>query len=921
MADIASLGLSIDSTPVERARDEFGRFVTAAKSAENAAKGFEQSTAKAGVAAGGLSKQITAALNSVEAVNRRLNVRDSFGGAERAADIAAYGQELDKLRARYNPLFAVQQTYRAQVDDISKAAKVGALSEDEKSVALLRAEQAYKNQTKAISLNEQQILKSGKAALVSGYQMQNLAFQVNDVATMAAMGMDPLRIFTSQAGQIYQVLSMTEGGARAALGEIGTHLAAMVTPISAVTAGFVAMGVASAAALNAAVQDSIEVQVALSGVGRASGMTAETIESISLAAARAGDATVGNARTMALEFAKTGKIGPEIAADLIGMSKQFAATFGEDIPEATERMARALADPAKGVDDLNKRLGTYDDRTRQLILNLTAQNRTFEAQRVLMDAAKSGLVDHADATSRIGRAWQLAVEDMSTYWAKLKGRLIQTVEGPSIADQLKDANAELAKLSRWSTEMPSFWQPTQKEVEATVARVKELTAAENERNKANDQAARDRKAVGEGNAVSGIARAVVPDYDRLRTATSELIRLRDAIANPTVFNGFDAYTKLAVLRAEELREHQAEWLKAAIEGGGVAITMAREENAIAMKGITARTTAQKAELAYQQELTRARREDPSNANERADMARSRVFLEAKEQEEQAIKARNFRQQETIDLMKLEAELVGKSTVQAAGLRAAWEVVADAKRRAFERGEELSPVQLEKAKTDGSGWGAKVTSSTSRTEGRRVAEDIATPAQEHAKELERLNALYADGALKVGEYKRAVQLAAESAGNTWHQNATTVIGAFQTVAGAVDSQNKAMVKANQIAGYANAIISTNVGIAKAMELPFPMNWAQATAVAAQGFAAAAAIKNQSKSAPSTSASSSGGSRSSSGSSSSSYQSSMTNQATAPLQQTVVIQATGSRYSREELRDIIEGINTTLRDGTRLEFQGA
>ena len=36
-------------------------------------------------------------------------------------------------------------------------------------------------------------------------QFQNLAFQLQDVAVSLQMGMDPMRVFTQQAGQIAQI--------------------------------------------------------------------------------------------------------------------------------------------------------------------------------------------------------------------------------------------------------------------------------------------------------------------------------------------------------------------------------------------------------------------------------------------------------------------------------------------------------------------------------------------------------------------------------------------------------------------------------------------------------------------------------------------------------------------------------------------
>ena len=63
-----------------------------------------------------------------DVLNQRLGVRDSFGAAERAEDIAAYGRSMDDLRARFVPLFAVEQKRRELLTEISAAERAGALT-------------------------------------------------------------------------------------------------------------------------------------------------------------------------------------------------------------------------------------------------------------------------------------------------------------------------------------------------------------------------------------------------------------------------------------------------------------------------------------------------------------------------------------------------------------------------------------------------------------------------------------------------------------------------------------------------------------------------------------------------------------------------------------------------------------------------
>lgn len=84
-------------------------------------------------------------------INSRLGVRTEFGSAARAEDIAAYGRELDNLRAKFSPMFAAQQAYRTQLGDINQALRVGAINEAEHAAAVERTKTAFAGQVRELT--------------------------------------------------------------------------------------------------------------------------------------------------------------------------------------------------------------------------------------------------------------------------------------------------------------------------------------------------------------------------------------------------------------------------------------------------------------------------------------------------------------------------------------------------------------------------------------------------------------------------------------------------------------------------------------------------------------------------------------------------------------------------------------------------
>ncbi len=164
----------------------------------------------------------------------------------RAADIEAYGASLDALRAKFNPLFAVEQQHLVRLKEIDQALKLGAISETEHATAVLASTNAYQRQVAGLSSVE-------NAARLTSSQMLNLSRQGNDVITMWALGAPPMMIFASQAGQLYDALESGPKGLRGSLAAIraslistATGFMTMLGPIGLVTGGVLAAGAAVA---------------------------------------------------------------------------------------------------------------------------------------------------------------------------------------------------------------------------------------------------------------------------------------------------------------------------------------------------------------------------------------------------------------------------------------------------------------------------------------------------------------------------------------------------------------------------------------------------------------------------------------------------------------------------------------------------
>lgn len=199
--------------------------------------------ASAGAAAAAQQRALAQLGNSSTAVNARLGVRDDFASADRSSDIVAYGRELDTLRAKYNPLFAAGQQYKATLLEINQAARAGALTEQERVTAINATKAAFASQVGAINAaGNAYTAVRGKAVGLNG-SLANLSFQLNDIVSGLLMGQSPFQIMAQQGGQVFQIWQMNRnifGEVANAIGRVGSAIAAIVGIPGLLAIGFTA---------------------------------------------------------------------------------------------------------------------------------------------------------------------------------------------------------------------------------------------------------------------------------------------------------------------------------------------------------------------------------------------------------------------------------------------------------------------------------------------------------------------------------------------------------------------------------------------------------------------------------------------------------------------------------------------------------
>jgi len=146
------------------------------------------------------------------------------------ADAAA----AEQLRMSTDPLYAATAKLNAEIAESTRLYHAGATAPAEyarqQDVLTGRLRQSAQAQD-----DMDRVARKGKGTLTQ------LSFQLNDVATMAAMGAAPFQIFASQAGQIFQVAQMAEGGVKGFAAEMGGLAVAFLPAIAVASVAGVAL--------------------------------------------------------------------------------------------------------------------------------------------------------------------------------------------------------------------------------------------------------------------------------------------------------------------------------------------------------------------------------------------------------------------------------------------------------------------------------------------------------------------------------------------------------------------------------------------------------------------------------------------------------------------------------------------------------
>lgn len=243
--------------------------------------------------------------------------------------------------------------------------------------------------------------------------MRGVPAQITDIVVSLQGGQRPLTVLLQQGGQLKDMF----GGIVPAIRALTAGLVAMITPVTVLAAAFAAFA-AVVIMVESRMRDINRTVAQFKATGRDIDGTwivqlrreLEQLPGVSRSAA-------GDIIKAFADVRNVGATNIQAASRLVA---DLSTALGTDVPTAAKKMAKALDDPLKGAEELDKELGFLTVQQFKQINSMQKAGDVAGAQKVLIDALKAsyqGLNEEAmtplqRATNDLGNAWNKFVGEL-----------------------------------------------------------------------------------------------------------------------------------------------------------------------------------------------------------------------------------------------------------------------------------------------------------------------------------------------------------------------------------------------------------------------------------------------------------------------------------------------------------------------------
>jgi hypothetical protein len=546
------------------------------------------------------------------------------------------------------------------------------------------------------SLSKAEIAAGGVTHAIGAMSTQGMAafHALRGGAEQLLAGQDPFRVLALELNNLTYAASGA-GGLKTAFGEAIGIFRGLLNPVVALTGGIVGLGLAAIGLQARWASAQEKINLALTGVGKSAGITAGQVNQIADAVSKSGEVSRSEASDIATAIASTGRASADATEQATALAKSYSLVFNKDLDKSAMDLANAIANPGAAIDALNARLGVWSAKQIEMVKNLDASGQRQKAAKILIDGLKDSIGEAAEKTDFWSRSWDKVSTSISNFFTATGKGIDKAIGNQSpedaLVDRLADAKDRLEGLRSGHFNLlggVSFGDPA--EIKKTSDEVKDLEAQLNALRKTSEDT-RDAADV------SNLVKNIDPTIQKLNDLQTTIDKIKsvptdklDAASQAVVKNVLSSLQSQHDLLAKDISLSQQKY--------GVTLAQASAEERAAkieIDGIKARTPAQKADVEYLRTRNALldQGKNPKEAENDAQLARTKSLTEAQYQLSEAQRDRIFQSQQSVDQTQVENSTIGRSVDVATTLTQRFQLLAAARAEAHKNGTVVSPDEI------------------------------------------------------------------------------------------------------------------------------------------------------------------------------------------------------------------------------------
>jgi lambda family phage tail tape measure protein len=366
MADIATLGLRVDSSEVDKGTESLTRLASAGEKAEKSSKKVKES-----------SEQTTKTFKEQ---------KDELGRLLASIDPAT--RALDKLDQQERKLAQFRSSNKIDLDTYRQYKTV-----------LDQSREAISRQTDALT-------RTGNTAKQTANALRGVPAQFTDIVVSLQGGQQPLTVLLQQGGQLKDMF----GGIGPAARALGGYVAGLINPFTVAAAAAAAL----AFAYKQGSDEASAYSKALIVTGNQSGQTADSMANLAKQVSSV-TGTTGAAANALTQIVATGKIASDQFKNIAVAAVAFESATGQAVSETVAQFQKLAEDPAKASAALN-------EQYHYLTASVYEQIRALEEQGDKVGAANLAEETYASALQVRSNAIKQNLGYIEAAWDSIKSK-------------------------------------------------------------------------------------------------------------------------------------------------------------------------------------------------------------------------------------------------------------------------------------------------------------------------------------------------------------------------------------------------------------------------------------------------------------------------------------------------------------------